>query len=144
MQIGIWNVENRLMSAEHEEILAQTQYFGFLAKANKACPNMNIVIVAGNHDAGSRLEAPKGLLDSLHISVIATSVLTPERSKNRESESSKPILWGSERNAMVAFAVRKFSREPENCPIGTDDCKIPRNTKQKRRKPGRVARGLLC
>lgn len=52
--------------------LAQKRYYDFLARANSACPNLHIVIVAGNHDAGSRLEAPKGLLDSLHISVVGT------------------------------------------------------------------------
>lgn len=51
---------------------AQAQYFDFLASASKACPNINIVIIAGNHDAGSRLEAPKGPLHSLRISVIGT------------------------------------------------------------------------
>ncbi len=52
--------------------VAQTQYYDFLADANNACPNLHIVIVAGNHDAGSRLEAPQGLLDSMHISVVGT------------------------------------------------------------------------
>ena len=52
--------------------VAQRQYYDFLASANNACPNLHIVIVAGNHDAGSRLEAPQGLLDSLHVSVVGT------------------------------------------------------------------------
>ena len=54
---------------------------------------------------------------------------TPERNlcvnsgvvKNRESESSKPILWGCECNAMVAFALRKISREIENRPAQSDE-----------------------
>ncbi len=58
----------------------------------------------------------------------ATSVLTPERSKIRESESSRPILRGCERNAMFAFALRKFSHETENRPAQSDDSEILRNT----------------
>ena len=65
-------ISGDVFDTANSSAVAQKQYFGFLARANKACPNMNIVIVAGNHDAGSRLEAPKGLLDYLHISVIGT------------------------------------------------------------------------
>ncbi len=36
----------------------------------RLCPQLNIVIVAGNHDAASRLEAPRSLLRSLSIHVV--------------------------------------------------------------------------
>ena len=54
-----------------------------------------------------------------------------------------PNPWGSERNAMVAFAVRKFSLEPENRLAGSEDRKILRNTGSKRRKPGDVVPGFV-
>ena len=41
---------------------AQSAYYEFLADATKTCPNMQIVITAGNHDSASRLEAPRVLL----------------------------------------------------------------------------------
>ena len=41
-------------------------------RAHAALPGLQIVLTAGNHDAGARLEAPAGLLDSLNISVVGT------------------------------------------------------------------------
>lgn len=41
---------------------AQSAYYEFLADATEACPDMNVVIIAGNHDSASRLEAPRALL----------------------------------------------------------------------------------
>ncbi len=52
--------------------VAQKRFFNFLADAHAALPRLQIVLTAGNHDAGARLEAPAGLLDSLNISVVGT------------------------------------------------------------------------
>lgn len=41
---------------------AQSAYYEFLADATEACSDMNVVIIAGNHDSASRLEAPRALL----------------------------------------------------------------------------------
>ena len=41
---------------------AQSAYYEFLADATQTCPQMQIVITAGNHDSASRLEAPRPLL----------------------------------------------------------------------------------
>lgn len=41
---------------------AQTVYYEFLADATQTCPQMQIVITAGNHDSASRLEAPRPML----------------------------------------------------------------------------------
>jgi exonuclease SbcD len=41
---------------------AQSAYYEFLADATLACPEMQIVITAGNHDSANRLEAPRALL----------------------------------------------------------------------------------
>ncbi len=51
---------------------AQRRLYSFLAAAHDAVPQLNIVLTAGNHDAGARLEAPRALLDSLNISVVGT------------------------------------------------------------------------
>ena len=52
--------------------VAQKRLYNFLANAHAQFPNLQIVLTAGNHDAGARLEAPAGLLDSLNISVVGT------------------------------------------------------------------------
>lgn len=51
---------------------AQRRFFDFLARAHAASPALQIVVTAGNHDAGARLEAPAGLLESLNITVVGT------------------------------------------------------------------------
>ena len=52
--------------------LSQRSYFNFLARAHALLPSLQIVITAGNHDAGARLEAPSELLNSLNVSVVGT------------------------------------------------------------------------
>jgi len=51
---------------------AQRRYYDFLARAHAAQPRMQMVVIAGNHDAASRLEAPQEVLRGLNISVIGT------------------------------------------------------------------------
>lgn len=51
---------------------AQRRFYNFLACAHAALPRLQIVLTAGNHDAGARLEAPAGLLESLNITVVGT------------------------------------------------------------------------
>lgn len=48
---------------------AQTAYYEFLADATRICPEMTIVIIAGNHDSANRLEAPRPLLSRYNIEV---------------------------------------------------------------------------
>ena len=48
---------------------AQTVYYEFLADATHLCPNMQVIITAGNHDSASRLEAPRPLLARYHVEI---------------------------------------------------------------------------
>lgn len=48
---------------------AQSAYYEFLADATKVCPDMQIVITAGNHDSANRLEAPRVLLTRHRVEV---------------------------------------------------------------------------
>jgi DNA repair protein SbcD/Mre11 len=49
---------------------AQKQLYRFLQQARLRAPNLNIVIIAGNHDSPGRLEAPAPLLQAHGTSVI--------------------------------------------------------------------------
>lgn len=51
---------------------AQRRFYNFLARTHAALPELQIVATAGNHDAGARLEAPAGVLESLNIKVVGT------------------------------------------------------------------------
>lgn len=48
---------------------SQTVYYEFLADATQLCPNMQVIITAGNHDSASRLEAPRPLLTRYHVEI---------------------------------------------------------------------------
>lgn len=51
---------------------AQARFYDFLSSARTAHPGLQIVVIAGNHDASARLEAPAELLGTLNISVVGT------------------------------------------------------------------------
>jgi len=49
---------------------AQRLFFDLLVRLNRARPTLTIVIVAGNHDAAGRLEAPRPLLEKFRVHVV--------------------------------------------------------------------------
>jgi exonuclease SbcD len=51
---------------------AQRRFFDFLACAHAAMPALQVIVIAGNHDAAARLEAPAGLFESLNIKAVGT------------------------------------------------------------------------
>ena len=61
---------------------SQSAYYEFLADVTQHCPDIHIVITAGNHDSASRLEAPRPLLARYKVeirgSVHRTWETTPE------------------------------------------------------------------
>ncbi|MDD4115919.1 MAG: exonuclease SbcCD subunit D C-terminal domain-containing protein [Massilibacteroides sp.] len=50
--------------------IAQHRFFRFLKEAKAKCPQLQIIIIAGNHDSAARLEAPTPLLDELNTTII--------------------------------------------------------------------------
>lgn len=59
-------------------IAAQRAYFDFLTEVTRRLPHLQIVITAGNHDSGSRLEAPSALLANLNIHIKGSVLHNPE------------------------------------------------------------------
>lgn len=52
---------------------SQSAYYEFLADATQACPQMQVVITAGNHDSASRLEAPRPMLTRHKVEIRGTA-----------------------------------------------------------------------
>lgn len=48
---------------------AQSAYYDFLASTTAACPNLQVIITAGNHDSANRLEAPRPLLSQHNVEI---------------------------------------------------------------------------
>lgn len=49
---------------------AQSQLYDFLVKARTSLPNLTIILVGGNHDSASRLDAPSPILNALGVHVV--------------------------------------------------------------------------
>ena len=64
---------------------AQSAYYEFLADATQACPQMQVIITAGNHDSASRLEAPRPMLTRHMVEIRGT--VHREWKQATESES---------------------------------------------------------
>lgn len=51
---------------------SQSTYYEFLADVTQACPELQVVITAGNHDSALRLEAPRALLTRHRVEIRGT------------------------------------------------------------------------
>lgn len=49
---------------------AQAQFYDFLVKARTSLPGLSIILVGGNHDSASRLDAPSPILNALGVYVV--------------------------------------------------------------------------
>jgi exonuclease SbcD len=58
---------------------SQQLFYATLLALRRACPGMQIVITAGNHDAAGRLEAPAAILGELGVRVIGNARRTDGR-----------------------------------------------------------------
>lgn len=85
---------------------AQTVYYEFLADATQLCPNMQVIITAGNHDSASRLEAPRPLLTRYHVEIrgnirkIWQQGGSKEEKENKSEEDEEET--GNKENGMKA------------------------------------------
>lgn len=87
---------------------AQSAYYEFLADATKICPDMQIVITAGNHDSANRLEAPRVLLARHRVEVRGNvhRVWSPEtESWQTDMEDLMIPVVGKDGDRMVVLAV---------------------------------------
>src|SRR5262245_13971972 len=53
-------------------IPAQQRLYQFVKRVLTASPNLQIVLIGGNHDSGARLELPKHLLDSDRVHLVGS------------------------------------------------------------------------
>ncbi|MGQ9370209.1 exonuclease SbcCD subunit D C-terminal domain-containing protein [Azospirillum sp. ST 5-10] len=63
-------VAGDVFDGQNPPIPALAQFYRFVARAKRRFPDLDIVVLAGNHDSGSRLEAPSPLLTELGVHVV--------------------------------------------------------------------------
>lgn len=73
---------------------SQQLYYRTLLALRRACPEMTIVITAGNHDAAGRLEAPAAILGELGVHVVGNARRTDGRLDARRHLVPLPACGG--------------------------------------------------
>ena len=98
---------------------AQRRWFDFLARAHAAAPTLQIVLIAGNHDAAARLEAPAGLFESLNIKAVGTVTRAPDG----EVDYQKFLIPIKDANGNVkAIALAVPFLRPADVPLVPESC----------------------
>lgn len=68
-QIDALLVAGDIFDSPNPSAQSQKMYYQFLWEVTSANPELQIVIIAGNHDSAGRLEAPNPLLEAMNIHV---------------------------------------------------------------------------
>jgi DNA repair protein SbcD/Mre11 len=98
---------------------AQRRFFDFLACAHAKAPALQVVVIAGNHDAAARLEAPAGLFERLNIKAVGTVT----RDQDGEVNYEKFLIPLKDANGSVkAIAVAVPFLRPADVPIIAESC----------------------
>jgi len=63
-------VAGDIFDSANPSSVAQSQLYDFLVKARTRLPNLNIILIGGNHDSASRLDAPSPILNALGVTVV--------------------------------------------------------------------------
>ena len=63
-------VAGDIFDSANPSAAAQAQLYEFLVKARTQLPRLNIVLIGGNHDSASRLDAPSAILNALGVTVV--------------------------------------------------------------------------
>lgn len=96
---------------------AQHLLYDFLARAGQRCPQLEIVVIAGNHDSPSRLQAPAALLKALRISVIGT---LPRTSQGEPDAQVCLIPLHNCNNEIAAWCAAVPFLRPADLPLGRE------------------------
>ncbi len=69
LNVDLLLIAGDLFDSPNPSAESQKIYFGFLREVTAQNSNLQIIIIAGNHDSAARLEAPNPLLEELNITV---------------------------------------------------------------------------
>ena len=69
-EIDVLLVAGDVFDSQHPSGESQALFYRTLARLHRARPQMQVVIIAGNHDSAGRLEAPHPLLESFNVWIV--------------------------------------------------------------------------
>lgn len=78
-QADVMVVAGDVFDTGNPPVEAQQLYYRTLVRLREVCPAMEIVVVAGNHDAAGRLEAPREVLRFVRVHVVGNVKWKNER-----------------------------------------------------------------
>lgn len=71
-KIDVLLISGDVFDHANPNIRSIQMWYRFLRDISDECPQLKIIVIAGNHDSASRLEAPQPLLDEDRIRIIGT------------------------------------------------------------------------
>ncbi|MDR0748073.1 MAG: exonuclease SbcCD subunit D C-terminal domain-containing protein [Tannerellaceae bacterium] len=69
LQVDLLLVAGDVFDSPNPSAESQRVYYHFLRDITAENPDLQVIIIAGNHDSAARLEAPSPLLESMNVSV---------------------------------------------------------------------------
>ncbi|MDH6341948.1 exonuclease SbcD [Parabacteroides sp. PFB2-12] len=69
LRVDLLLIAGDIFDSPNPSAESQRMYYHFLRDVTAANPELQIIIIAGNHDSAARLEAPNPLLEDMRISV---------------------------------------------------------------------------
>lgn len=69
-QIDVLLISGDVFDLSNPAAASVKMFYTFLSQAVKSNPDIQIIIIAGNHDSATRLESPKPLLESSNIHIV--------------------------------------------------------------------------
>ncbi|WP_165041352.1 exonuclease SbcCD subunit D C-terminal domain-containing protein [Dysgonomonas sp. ZJ709] len=69
LQVDVLLIAGDVFDSPNPSAESQKMYYRFLREITTANPNLQVIIIAGNHDSAARLEAPNPLLEDMNITV---------------------------------------------------------------------------
>ncbi len=97
-EIDVMLVCGDIFDVSNPSATSITMFYKFLVESSTTCPNLQIIIIAGNHDSAARLEAPNPILKHLNINIIGNI----ERDTNGIINYEKLIIPIHNRNNKIA------------------------------------------
>lgn len=98
-EVDLLLISGDIFDSSNPSAKAQSLYYNVLKELTTISPNLQIVIIAGNHDSAARLEAPSALLEEMNISVRGVVKRDAEGEIDLDylvvPLYKKGVLWGS-------------------------------------------------
>lgn len=112
-------VAGDIYDSQNPPISAQKQLFRFISRIRRRLPDLDIVLVGGNHDSAGRLEAPSPILEEFGVRIVGS--LPRDGGGRIDLDRLTVKLTNSHGEVAALCAAVPFLRLPDLPPM-PDDC----------------------